>query len=60
MSLLREYTNVVISHVAQLAICNFGRSTFDHIHALDISHLDCNTGVATQERSVASWSAAVG
>ena len=45
-SLLREYTNVVFSHVAQSAIRNFGRSTFDHVHALDLRyHLDRNTGM---------------
>ena len=59
-SLLPEYTSVVFSHVAQLAIRNFSRSTFDHVHALGISHLDCNTGVATPAQTVASWSAAVG
>ena len=32
--------------MAQSAICSFGRSTFDHVHALDPRyHLDCNTGV---------------
>ena len=59
-SLLPEYTSVVFSHVAQLAIRNFGGSMSDHVHALGISHLDCNTGVATPAQTVASWSAAVG
>jgi ABC-type transport system involved in Fe-S cluster assembly fused permease/ATPase subunit len=45
LSLLRDYTNVVFSHVAQSAIRNFGRSTFDHVHSLDLKyHLDRNTG----------------
>jgi ABC-type multidrug transport system fused ATPase/permease subunit len=48
-SLLREYTNVVFSHVAQSAIRNFGRSTFDHVHALDLRyHLDRNTGALSR------------
>ncbi|KAL3807410.1 hypothetical protein ACHAXA_009472 [Cyclostephanos tholiformis] len=48
-SLLREYTNVVFSHVAQSAIRNFGRSTFDHVHTLDLRyHLDRNTGMLSR------------
>lgn len=48
-SLLREYTNVVFSHVAQAAIRNFGRSTFDHVHSLDLKyHLDRNTGALSR------------
>jgi len=48
-SLLREYTNVVFSHVAQSAIRSFGRSTFDHVHALDLKyHLDRNTGALSR------------
>jgi ABC-type transport system involved in Fe-S cluster assembly fused permease/ATPase subunit len=48
-SLLREYTNVVFSHVAQSAIRSFGRSTFDHVHALDLRyHLDRNTGMLSR------------
>jgi ABC-type transport system involved in Fe-S cluster assembly fused permease/ATPase subunit len=48
-SLLREYTNVVFSHVAQAAIRTFGRSTFDHVHSLDLKyHLDRNTGTVSR------------
>ena len=34
--LLRKYTIVVFSHVAQSGICSFGWLTFDHVHTLDL------------------------
>ena len=44
-SLFRETTNAIFAHVAQSAIRRFGRSTFDHVHSLDLQyHLNRNTG----------------
>ncbi len=44
-SLFQESRNAVFSHVAQSAIRSVGRSTFDHVHSLDIEyHLGRNTG----------------
>jgi len=44
-SLFREMTNAIFAHVAQSAIRRFGRSTFDHVHSLDLQyHLNRNTG----------------
>lgn len=44
-SLFREATNAIFAHVAQSAIRRFGRSTFDHVHSLDLQyHLNRNTG----------------
>jgi ATP-binding cassette subfamily B (MDR/TAP) protein 7 len=44
-SLFRESTNAIFAHVAQSAIRRFGRSTFDHVHSLDLQyHLNRNTG----------------
>ena len=48
-SLLNESRNAVFAHVAQSAIRNVGRSTFSHLHALDLSfHLNKNTGTVTR------------
>jgi ATP-binding cassette, subfamily B (MDR/TAP), member 7 len=42
---LQEYRNAVFAHVAQDAIRSVGRSTFDHVHKLDMQfHLARNTG----------------
>ncbi len=48
LSLLCEYTNIMLSQVAQLAKHNFGWSAFDHVHTLNIisprlQHRRCNT-----------------
>ncbi len=44
-SLFQESRNAVFAHVAQSAIRSVGRSTFDHVHSLDIEyHLGRNTG----------------
>lgn len=44
-SIFREATNAIFAHVSQSAIRRFGRSTFDHVHSLDLSyHLNRNTG----------------
>jgi ATP-binding cassette subfamily B (MDR/TAP) protein 7 len=44
-SLFNELRNAVFSHVSQSAIRSVGRSTFDHVHGLDIQyHLERNTG----------------
>lgn len=48
-SLFRESTNAVFAGVAQTAIRRFGRSTFDHVHSLDLSyHLNRNTGALSR------------
>lgn len=45
-SLFNEIRNAVFAHVSQSAIRSVGRSTFDHVHGLDIQyHLERNTGV---------------
>jgi ATP-binding cassette subfamily B (MDR/TAP) protein 7 len=42
---LQEWRNAVFAHVAQDAIRNVGRTTFDHVHKLDMQfHLSRNTG----------------
>jgi ABC-type transport system involved in Fe-S cluster assembly fused permease/ATPase subunit len=42
---LQEWRNAVFAHVAQDAIRSVGRSTFDHVHRLDMQfHLGKNTG----------------
>ena len=38
-SLFREATNAIFAHVAQSAIRRFGRSTFDHVHSLDLQYV---------------------
>lgn len=44
-SLFQESRNAVFAHVAQSAIRSVGRSTFDHVHSLDLQyHLNRNTG----------------
>jgi len=44
-SLFQESRNAVFARVAQSAIRSVGRSTFDHVHSLDLKyHLDRNTG----------------
>mmetsp|Transcript_49611 Transcript_49611/g.105429 ORF Transcript_49611/g.105429 Transcript_49611/m.105429 type:complete len:354 (-) Transcript_49611:624-1685(-) len=44
-SLFQESRNATFAHVAQSAIRSVGRSTFDHVHFLDLKfHLDKNTG----------------
>jgi len=44
-SLFQESRNAVFANVAQSAIRSVGRSTFDHVHALDLQfHLNRNTG----------------
>ena len=44
-SLFQESRNAVFATVAQSAIRSVGRSTFDHVHSLDLQyHLDRNTG----------------
>ncbi|KAL7535146.1 hypothetical protein ACHAXR_006313, partial [Thalassiosira sp. AJA248-18] len=44
-SLFQESRNAVFANVAQSAIRSVGRSTFDHVHSLDLSyHLNRNTG----------------
>jgi len=44
-SLFQESRNAVFGHVAQSAIRSVGRSTFDHVHSLDLQyHLNRNTG----------------
>mmetsp|Transcript_38354 Transcript_38354/g.82630 ORF Transcript_38354/g.82630 Transcript_38354/m.82630 type:complete len:465 (+) Transcript_38354:45-1439(+) len=48
-SLFRESTNAIFAHVAQSAIRRFGRSTFDHVHSLDLQyHLNRNTGALSR------------
>ena len=48
-SLTRESTNAIFAHVAQSAIRRIGRSTFDHVHSLDLSyHLNRNTGALSR------------
>eukprot|EP00970_Alexandrium_tamarense_P004846 scaffold800_cov197-Alexandrium_tamarense.AAC.27 len=48
-SLFRESTNAIFAHVAQSAIRSVGRSTFDHVHSLDLSyHLNRNTGALSR------------
>ncbi|KAL7547995.1 hypothetical protein ACHAWF_011268 [Thalassiosira exigua] len=62
-SLLRESTNAAFAGVAQSAIRRFGRSTFDHVHSLDLQyHLDRNTitSTATPGRCLGCWNAGVG
>ncbi len=45
-SLFQESRNAVFANVAQSAIRSVGRSTFDHVHSLDLQyHLNRNTGV---------------
>jgi len=44
-SLFQESRNAIFANVAQSAIRSVGRSTFDHVHKLDLSyHLNKNTG----------------
>ena len=44
-SLFQESRNAVFAPVAQSAIRSVGRSTFDHVHSLDLQyHLNRNTG----------------
>jgi len=44
-SLFQESRNAIFANVAQSAIRSVGRSTFDHVHTLDLSyHLNKNTG----------------
>ena len=44
-SALQEYRNMVFAKVAQNAIRTVGRTTFDHVHSLDLQfHLSRNTG----------------
>lgn len=44
-SLFQESRNAVFANVAQSAIRSVGRSTFDHVHSLDLQyHLNRNTG----------------
>ena len=48
-SIFRESTNAIFAHVSQSAIRRFGRSTFDHVHSLDLSyHLNRNTGALSR------------
>lgn len=48
-SLFRELTNAIFAHVAQSAIRRFGRTTFDHVHSLDLQyHLNRNTGALSR------------
>ncbi|KAL7542829.1 hypothetical protein ACHAXR_012408 [Thalassiosira sp. AJA248-18] len=48
-SLFRESTNAIFASVAQSAIRRFGRSTFDHVHSLDLQyHLERNTGALSR------------
>ena len=48
-SFFRESTTAVFSHVAQSAIRSVGRSTFDHVHSLDLQyHLNRNTGALSR------------
>jgi ABC-type multidrug transport system fused ATPase/permease subunit len=56
-SACNEARNAIFAHVSQAAIRNVGRSTFDHVHALDIDfHLNRNTGTLARiiERGNAS------
>ena len=44
-SAFQEYRNALFARVAQSAIRSVGRTTFDHVHKLDMSfHLNRNTG----------------
>ena len=44
-SLFQESRNAIFANVAQSAIRSVGRSTFDHVHSLDLAyHLNKNTG----------------
>jgi ATP-binding cassette subfamily B (MDR/TAP) protein 7 len=44
-SAFQEYRNALFARVAQSAIRSVGRTTFDHVHLLDMNfHLDRNTG----------------
>ena len=44
-SAFQEYRNALFARVAQSAIRSVGRTTFDHVHQLDMSfHLNRNTG----------------
>ncbi|KAL7520137.1 hypothetical protein ACHAWX_004882 [Stephanocyclus meneghinianus] len=44
-SAFQEYRNALFARVAQSAIRSVGRTTFDHVHLLDMSfHLNRNTG----------------
>lgn len=48
-SFFREATSVIFSYVAQAAIRSVGRTTFDHVHALDLQyHLNRNTGALSR------------
>lgn len=48
-SFFRESTTAIFSHVAQSAIRTVGRSTFDHVHSLDLQyHLNRNTGALSR------------
>jgi ATP-binding cassette subfamily B (MDR/TAP) protein 7 len=48
-SFFRESTTAMFSHVAQSAIRSVGRSTFDHVHSLDLQyHLNRNTGALSR------------
>lgn len=48
-SFFRESTTAIFSHVAQSAIRSVGRSTFDHVHSLDLQyHLNRNTGALSR------------
>lgn len=48
-SFFRESTTAIFSHVAQAAIRSVGRSTFDHVHSLDLQyHLNRNTGALSR------------
>lgn len=48
-SFFRESTTAIFAHVAQSAIRSVGRSTFDHVHSLDLQyHLNRNTGALSR------------
>lgn len=56
-SACNEARNAIFANVSQAAIRNVGRSTFDHVHGLDIDfHLNRNTGTLARviERGNAS------
>ncbi|KAL3789946.1 hypothetical protein ACHAW5_006564 [Stephanodiscus triporus] len=62
-SLFNELRNAVFSRVSQSAIRSVGRSTFDHVHGLDIEyHLNRNTGALGRiiERGNQSMSTVLG
>jgi ABC-type transport system involved in Fe-S cluster assembly fused permease/ATPase subunit len=48
-SFFRETTTAIFAYVAQSAIRSVGRSTFDHVHSLDLQyHLNRNTGALSR------------